>query len=174
MEAPIGHDDPLVLLEATPEGEVEGLAAAVGDLAAGLLDDCEGAGLGGLDDVVERVVGVGELLVGVLGVQVVHGLLPCPVEQGRCLTARAVTQVLVGSVLPGKDLILDGAGVELEVDLVVAVAGVGGEADVLVELATSSVEFCFTSKVGAVMGDQVLVEWRGSGKRVVVEWWWSG
>ena len=69
---------------------------------------------------------------GVLGVQVVHGLLPRPVEQGGRLTERAVTQDLVGAVLPGQDLILDHAGVELEVHLVVAVTGVGGEADVLV------------------------------------------
>ena len=69
---------------------------------------------------------------GVLGVQVVHGLLPRPVEQGGRLTERPVPQDLVGPVLPGQDLILNDAGVELEVDLVVAVAGVCGEADVLV------------------------------------------
>ena len=68
----------------------------------------------------------------VLGVQVVHSLLPRPIEQGGCLTERAVTQDLVGAVLPGQNLILDHAGVELEIDLVVAVTGVGGEADVLV------------------------------------------
>ena len=35
-------------------------------------------------------------------------------------------------VLPGEDLILDVTGVELEVNLVVAMAGVGSEADILV------------------------------------------
>ena len=38
----------------------------------------------------------------------------------------------MGPVFPGQDLILNDAGVELEVDLVVAVAGVCGEADILV------------------------------------------
>ena len=69
---------------------------------------------------------------GVLGVQVVHSLLPRPIEQGGRLAKRPVTKDLVGPVLPGQDLILNDAGVELEVDLVVAVAGVGGIADVLV------------------------------------------
>ena len=68
----------------------------------------------------------------VLGVEVVNGLLPRPVEQGGRLTEGPIPQDLVGSVLPGQDLILDDAGVELEVDLVIAVAGVCGKADILV------------------------------------------
>ena len=69
---------------------------------------------------------------GVLGVQVVHSLLPRAIEQGGRLTEGPIPQDLVGSVLPGQDLILDDAGVELEVDLVVTVAGVCGKADILV------------------------------------------
>ena len=69
---------------------------------------------------------------GVLGVQVVHGLLPRPVEQGGRLTKGPIPQDLVGPVLPRQDLILDEAGVKLEVDLVVAVAGVCGETDILI------------------------------------------
>ena len=85
-----------------------------------------------VDDEHDDHGGVGELLVGVLGVQVVHSLLPRPVEQGGRLTEGPIPQDLVGSVLPGQDLILDDAGVELEVDLVVTVAGVCGKADILV------------------------------------------
>ena len=75
---------------------------------------------------------VGELLVRVLGVQVVHRLLTRSVEEGGGLAVGPVPQYAVGAVVAGEDGVLDGAGVELEVHLVVGVARVGRLAHVLV------------------------------------------
>ena len=69
---------------------------------------------------------------GVLGVQVVHRLLTRPVEEGGGLAVGPVPQYAVGAVVAGEDGVLDGAGVELEVHLVVGVARVGRLAHVLV------------------------------------------
>ncbi len=66
----------------------------------------------------------------ILRVQVVHGLLPCTVEQGCQLTVRSVPVHPYRTVIVLYPILRHVVRVELNVDLGVGVGGVGGGAHV--------------------------------------------
>ena len=105
------------------------------DNATGEVGSSRVTGEDEVDDEHDDHGGVGELVVGVLGVEVVHRLLPSSVEQGGGLTEGAVSQYFPKcSVFSegGNVVFFQEASVELDVDLCVGLIGVCCEADILV------------------------------------------